>query len=312
MNLFQAARSFVCVAETGSLAKAAERLATSSATISRHVSDLEEALGCRLFQRTTRKLRLTESGMLCLERLTRSLDEIDELTQLIQAENNQPRGTLRISSTTQFWVRKIAPVLSSFLRQHPFLNVQVNVTERCVDLIEEGYDIALQIERPTSNSVVAKPLRYLERILCASPEYLRREGEPRTHADLADHNCLVYAHAAEQVEWKLKDGNGSQYSVEVCGDVRANDTNTLRMVAIAGGGIMLGPLFTLEEELASGRLVRVLPELHSVDPYLWIVYPSRRHLSLKVRRFIDFLDREFGQDYAADPISPPAPFVRKT
>jgi DNA-binding transcriptional LysR family regulator len=290
MNLLDCARSFVTVAELGSFARAADRLSLSAAAVSRHIAYLEETLGERLLQRTTRKVRMTETGQLCLDRYQRILGELEDLNQLVQGSRADPQGLLRISSTTLFWMKRIAPVLPEFLRRYPKIGVQVNLTERSVDLVDEGYDLALQIERPTGHSIVARSLLVLHRILYAAPAYLEKHGVPASHLDLSGHNCLVYAHSGEQVEWRFWAGDGQELRVPVQGSVRSNDANTLRLAALEGVGIGRGPLFILEEDLRSGRLVQVLPQLKSVDPDLWVVYPSRRQLAPKVRFFVDFLE----------------------
>jgi DNA-binding transcriptional LysR family regulator len=290
MNQLDCARSFVAVARLGNFARAAELLNLSAAAVSRHIAHLEESLGTRLLQRTTRSVRLTDTGQLCLERLQHILGELEDLTQLVRADGADPQGHLRISSTTQFWMKRVAPVLPDFLKRYPKISVHVNLTERCVDLIDEGYDLALQIERPTGHSLVVRSLLVLERILYASPNYLASHEAPVNHTALSHHNCLVYAHSGEQVEWRFWDREGTELRVPVQGSVRSNDANTLRLAALADIGIGRGPLFILEDDLRAGRLVRLLPELKSVDPDLWLVYPSRRQLAPKVRIFADFLE----------------------
>lgn len=290
MNLLDCMRSFVTVAELGNFARAADRLNLSAAAVSRHIAFLEETLGERLLQRTTRKVRVTETGQMCLERFQRVLGEIEDVMQLVQVGRAVPQGRLRISSTTHYWMKRIAPRLPEFLKRYPRVSVQVNLTERNVDLVEEGYDLALQIERPTGHSLVARSLLVLHRILYASPSYLREHGAPSSHLELSTHNCLVYAHSSEQVEWRFWDRDGEELRVPVQGSVRSNDANTLRLAAIEGVGIGRGPRFILEDDLREGRLVQLLPELRSVDPDLWMVYPSRRQLAPKVRVFADFLE----------------------
>lgn len=290
MNLLDCARSFVAVARLGNFARAAELLNLSAAAASRHIAHLEESLGTRLLQRTTRTVRLTETGQLCLERLQLILGELEDLTQLVQGERAEPQGLLRISSTTQYWMKRIAPVLPDFLKRYPKICVHVNLTERCVDLIDEGYDLALQIERPTGHSLVVRSLLVLNRILYASPAYLETHETPVSHLSLSNHNCLVYAHSGEQVEWRFWDKDANELRVPVNGTVRSDDANTLRLAALEGIGIGRGPLFILEDDLRSGRLVQLLPELKSVDPDLWLVYPSRRQIAPKVRLFADFLE----------------------
>jgi DNA-binding transcriptional LysR family regulator len=255
-------------------------------------------LGGRLLQRTTRSVRLTDVGELCLERFTRLLVDLDDTTQLVNRGTVEPQGVLRVSSTTLFWMQRIAPVLPEFLLLNPKLAVHVNLTERSVDIVEEGYDVALQITRPNVRSVVAKALLHLRRVVYATPAYLKQFGTPRRPGDLAQHNCLLYAHSGEVVEWRFRRG-GREEGVKVEGNLRSSDASTLRLAALAGVGIARGPLFILADDLKSGRLVQLLGQYQSVDPELWVVYPSRRQLSAKVRAFVDFLEEKFGGEAVA-------------
>lgn len=295
MDLMQCIKSFVLVVETGGFARAAERLNLSNAATTRHVAHLEALLGGRLLNRTTRKLRMTEAGQVCFERFQRMLDELEDAAQAVQAGAIEPQGLLRVASTMQFWMNRIAPTLPEFQRRYPKLSLQVNLTERILDIVEEGYDLALQIVRPQAQTLVAKAVLPLRRIVYASPDYVRHYGCPRRPEDLAQHNCLLYAHYAENVDWQFT-RDGEEYRVRVDGTLRSNDINTLRICTLAGLGVARGPIFLLTEDLKAGRLIHLLPEYESVDPYLWAVYPSRRMLSAKVRVFIDFLEERFPSD----------------
>jgi DNA-binding transcriptional LysR family regulator len=242
-------------------------------------------------------MRITETGQMCLERFARVLGDIDDVAQLVQGGTVEPQGLLRISSTTLFWMHRIAPVLPEFQSRYPKIALQANLTERQVDLVEEGYDLALQITRPDAHSVVAKAIVPLRRVIYASPQYLERHGTPRKPEDLLKHNCLLYAYSGESVEWHFRKG-AEEYRVEVTGSLRSSDANTLRLAALAGAGIARGPVFILVDDLNSGRLIHLLPQLESVDPDLWALYPSKRQLSAKVRAFIDFLEEKFADDPA--------------
>lgn len=295
MDLLLCIKTFVTVAEAGSFARAAERLGLSNAAVTRHVASLEERLGGRLLQRTTRKVRITEAGQLCLERFGRVLGDLQDIGQLVQGGAVEPQGLLRITSTTLFWMHRIAPALPEFQKRYPKVSLQANLTERVLDIVEEGYDLALQIVRPDAHSVVARSIVPLRRIVYASPEYLEQHGEPQRPDDLAKHNCLVYAYSGETVEWLFRNGS-AEHRVEVNGTLRSSDANTLRLAALAGVGLARGPVFILADDLRAGRLVQLLPSYESVDPSLWAVYPSRRQLSAKVRAFIDFLEEKFEHD----------------
>ena len=278
------------VAELGTFSRAAERLNLSAAAVSRHILYLEETLGERLLQRTTRKVRITETGQLCLERYQRIFSELEDLTQVVQGRQAEPQGMLKVSATPLFWVSRVAPLLPAFLKRFPKISIQVNLNENAVDLVDEGYDLALNFNRPVGHSLVVRSLSVLRRVFFASPEYLRVHGTPLEPFDLADHNCVVYAHAGEQVEWPFWDRDGKEFRVPVTGSLRSNDSNTLREAALAGIGVGTGPLFLMSEDLASGQLVQLFTEFRSSDPDLWMIYPSRRQLSSKVRFFIDFLE----------------------
>jgi DNA-binding transcriptional LysR family regulator len=292
MDLVQTLRTFVAVAEANSFARAAERLGISNAAATRHVASLEQELGGRLFQRTTRKVRLTEVGEVCADRFARLLIDLDDTTQLVNRGTVEPEGVLRVSSTAPFWRLRIAPVLPEFLSRYPKLALHVNLSERSVDIVEEGYDLSLQISQPHAQSMIAKPLLRLQRIVYASPNYLKKFGEPRKISELANHNCLLYATAGEIVEWKFR-RNGKEERVRVEGNLRSSDAGTLRHAAFGNLGIGRGPLFMLIEDLKAGRLVQLLPQHESIDPELWMVYASRRQLSANVRVFIDFLEEKF-------------------
>ncbi|MBV7483675.1 LysR family transcriptional regulator [Bordetella sp. BOR01] len=293
MDLFAAIRTFVTIVDAGGLAQAAERLQISAAAVSRHLALLENHLEARLLDRTTRRHRLTEVGEACFERFSRILADIEQTRQLATAGTTEAKGVLRVASTIHFWTWRIANVLPEFMRQHPKLDVQVNLSERLVDLVEENYDVALQFHPPLSQSVVGRKITTLHRVVCASPDYLRIHGVPQTIEALSSRECLLYASRGELVEWRFRTPEGER-SVRVSGRLRSTDANTLRLASIAGIGIIRSPLFVVEDDLRAGRLQRIFPHLGSVDPDLLAVFPSRRHLPAKVRVFVDFLCDRFG------------------
>ncbi|CAM3866618.1 LysR family transcriptional regulator [Bordetella tumulicola] len=294
MDLFGAIRTFVTIVEAGGLAPAAERLQISAAAVSRHLALLENHLEARLLDRTTRRHRLTEIGEMCFERFSRILAELEQTAQLATAGTTEAKGVLRVASTMHFWTWRVAHVLPDFMRKHPKLDVQVNLSERLVDLVEENYDVALQFHPPVSQSVIGRKITTLHRVVCASPEYLRVQGVPQTIDELASRECLLYASRDELVEWRFRTAEGER-SVRVSGRLRSTDANTLRLAGMAGIGIIRSPLFVVEKDLAAGRLQRILPHVESVDPDLLAVFPSRRHLPAKVRVFVDFLCDRFGR-----------------
>lgn len=300
MDLLRSIKIFVQVAEMGSFSRAAIRLNLSAAAVSRHIAYLESALANRLLNRTTRKLRLTDFGQACLERYRRILEELDEVDRAAQAGALEPQGPLRVTSTMLFWMWRIAPRLPRFLQRFPKVSIQVNLTERIVDLVEEGYDLALQIDPPNARGAVGKSIVPLRRVICASPTYVKRNGPITRPEDLQQHNCLLYAHYAETVEWRFRRA-GQEIDVPVNGNLRSNDATTLKLAALAGVGVSRTPVFLIDEELATGALVPLLREYEVISPNLWVVYPSRRQLAPRVRVFIDFLEQDFASDQ-----SPPA------
>ncbi|WP_424138058.1 LysR family transcriptional regulator [Roseomonas chloroacetimidivorans] len=294
MDLLKSVQVFAKVAETGSFSRAATRLSISNAAATRHVAMLEKRFAIRLFERTTRRLRLTEAGHVCLEHCIRALAEL-ELAEMSASHGAiTPEGTLRVSSTSLFWMVCIAPRLPAFLRRYPRLTLQVNLTERQPDLVDEGYDASVQFLEPIGQTLVARRLRRIDRVVCASPEYIARRGRPASIPEVEKHDCLVYAQSAEVVEWQFDTEDGRVAAVPF-GQLRSTDAQTLRLAALAGLGIVRSPRFLVEEDLRVGRLIPLLEHARSVDPDLYVVFPSRKFMPAKLRVFVDFLSTEFGE-----------------
>ena len=297
MDLLHSVTTFLRVVESGSFAGAARRLDMSTAAVSRQIAFLEQTVGARLLNRTTRKLGLTEIGQVCFDRYSRIVAELDEVQQLAQAGTVSPQGTLRIASVMLFWIWRIAAVLPEFLTRHPNLRVQVSLTERVVDLVEEGYDVALQFEAPRGKSLQARRIVPIHRAIYASPAYLRSHPVPRKPGELRNHNCLLYALHTEEIEWEFR-RNGETIRVKVDGSFRSNDALSVRQAALQGLGIARGPVFLAHDDLQSGRLVRILPDYEVIGLELWAVHLGRQQLPAKVRVFVDFLEEKFGNDPA--------------
>ena len=289
MDLFISLRSFAQVVESGSFARAAERLALSTTAISKHVADLEAHLDTRLLNRTTRKLSLTESGQAFHERCTQLLHDLEEAEQEAAGATGAPRGTLRLTTSVNFGVREIAPAIARFAARYPELKFDVQLSDRIVDLVEEGFDLAIRIGRSGSENLVARRLGEIRVILCASPEYLQQHGTPSAPDDLAQHNCLTYEYSVPRSQWRLLDVTGNEHLVTVSGSMRSNNAELLAEVAAQGCGIVFHPDFIVNEYLQSGRLVPLLPDYTGSSLPIYAVYPSRKHLSAKVRAFVDFL-----------------------
>jgi DNA-binding transcriptional LysR family regulator len=294
MDRLGAMQVFAQVVELGSFARAAERLGLSTSACSRQVSELEAHLGTRLLNRTTRKLSLTESGQGFHERTLQLLSDLEEAEQVAAQSASTPRGTLRLTCSLAFGVRHLAPAIGDFMARNEQVKFDISVSERIVDLVEDGYDMAVRIGSVGSTNLVARKLGETRMILCASPDYVARCGMPRSPQDLTEHNCFTYANVAHPGQWRFFDRNGMEKVVQVAGNVHANNGDMLCALAVRGVGIVNEPDFMLAPELKAGRLVPLLPGWTGMRADVWAVYPSRRHLSGKVRAFVDFLAERFG------------------
>ncbi|ATP27734.1 LysR family transcriptional regulator [Chromobacterium violaceum] len=293
MDRFSEIRAFVCVAELGSFVAAAERLELSRAMVTKLVAALENRLGVRLMHRTTRKLSLTEAGETYLAQAGSLLGELDELDALLSHGASEPVGRLRVSAPVSFGMRYLGRIIGGFHQRHPQIEVELNLNDRRVDLVEEGFDLALRVSNLSDSSLVARKLAQVEDLLAASPDYLARHGTPQGPEELAGHQCLLYALTAQPNVWDYQAPDGTQGRVKVKGGLKANNGDVLTDAAVHGMGIVLQPRFLLEEELADGRLVPVLPGYHWHCLDLSVVYPVRRHVPGKVRVFVEYLAEFF-------------------
>ena len=295
MDRFQSLAVFAAVVEQGSFARAAERLDLSASAVSRHVSDLEAHLGVRLLNRTTRRLSLTEAGSAFHERAVQLLFDLEEAESAVAAGAVVPRGTLRLTCAIAFGERYIAPAIADFAERHGELRFDVELSDRMVDLVDEGLDLAIRIGASPSQALIARRIADTALVCCAAPAYLAQHGRPRVPEDLARHRCLTYAYLARRDVWRFTDASGTQRSVRVAGPVHANNGSFLAAAAKAGMAIALEPDFIVGDDIRAGRLVRVLPGFTPPTSPIYAVYPSRRHLSAKVRAFVDFLVERFAQ-----------------
>ncbi len=294
MDRLAAMTAFARVAETRSFSEAARRLGVSKSVVSRQIMALETDLGARLFHRTTRSLTLTEAGQGYYERVSRILADVDEANQSVTRLQAAPRGRLRVNAPMSFGVRHLAPAIPDFLALHSEVEIDMSMNDRFVDLVDEGFDVAVRIGRLTDSGLVARKLAPLRRVVCASPAYLAAKGVPRTPADLAAHQCLSYSNMAVSDEWSFVGAAGRPMAVEVKGRLRVNNGDTLRIAALRGLGLVTQPSFIVGADLQAGTLVGVLSEYVAQDGAVHAVYPHSRHLSPKVRAFVDFLAERFG------------------
>lgn len=281
-------RLFVTVAESGSFTAAAAQLNLTVAAVSRRIKALEQRLGVRLFNRTTRRVRLTEAGEIYLAQVRRSLAELRETELQLTELSTEPRGALRINAPMSFGVRRLAPLVAQFAGRHPHLEIQLQLDDTFVDIVREGFDLALRIGHLADSSLVARPLVPVPRYICAAPTYLEKRGRPQRPADLHQHDCLHYNNISLREDWTLGGPDGPE-TVAVQGGYCSNNGDVLCQAAIEGLGIVLSPDFIVADALAEGRLVRIL-EGYEPPPYtLHAVYPSRAFVPAKVRLFSDFL-----------------------
>ena len=295
MDRFQAITAFARVVETGSFARAAERLGVSVSAVSRQVSELEAHLDARLLNRTTRRLSLTESGRLFYERCVQLLADLDEAEQSAHAGTARPRGTLRLSCAVTFGERHLAPAVAELAARYPELEFDVELSDRAVDLVDEGFDAAVRIGAIGSQNLVGRRVGSTHAVCCAAPAYLQRHGEPKRPEDLARHVCLSYEYAAHRNTWSFQDRQGRDRSVKIDGPIQANSGHFLAALAASGVGIACEPDFIVGPDVRAGRLVRILRGFEPPPWSIYVVYPSRRHLSAKVRAFAEFLSERFAQ-----------------
>lgn len=285
-------KSFITVAELASFSQAARRLGLSKSLISRHVSGLEAELGVLLLTRTTRRLALTEAGRAYAERCQRILADLEEADEAIGNLQAVPRGRLKVTAPMSFGALHLAPVLPAFTERYPDIQLDLSLSDRMVDLIEDGFDLALRAGRMGDSSLIAKRLCPIRRVACASPAYLEKRGTPATPADLSLHLCLSHSELAVS-EWRFIDAQQRPLIAEVKGPVRLNNGEAMRHLALAGVGIVYLPTFFIGPDIRAGRLIPLLEAFIPQDSALYAVYPHARHLSPKVRVFVDFLAQSF-------------------
>jgi DNA-binding transcriptional LysR family regulator len=298
MDRFDNMRVFAKVVESGSFTGAAMRLGISASMVSQHVKELEERLAARLLNRTTRRVSLTETGRAYFERCTRLLADLEETEQAVSDMHAAPRGALRLNAVPSFGILHLAPAIADFTARFPGISVELMLSERPVDLIAEGFDVAVRVEEMPDSSLIARQLAPCRMVVCGAPSYFERHGVPRTPSDLSAHNCLTpagdvlpYYHA-----WHLTAADGTALNISPIGNLRSNSGAVLKVAALAGHGLACLPTYFVGEALQSGRLMTVLDDYIASPLTLRALYPHNRHLSAKVRAFVDFLVARFGQE----------------
>jgi DNA-binding transcriptional LysR family regulator len=288
MDRLTSLTTFVRVVDSGGFSAAGRRLNMSTTMVSNHVHALEERLGARLLHRTTRKVSLTEVGKAYYDRCTQILADLEQADDIAGALQSTPRGTLRIYTATHM-VPFVAPAVTEFLASYPQVMIDLTMGEREIDMIDEGFDLAIRLTPPPDSSLIVRSLATWRHVLCCSPAYLEKHGPPHQLSELADHNCVRHVLYPFGDSWHFLDSKGAPVSVRVSGNLITNSGETLRVAALRGGGIFLAAGFLLADDLEAGRLIRLLPEYRPVELSMNAVYPHRHHLSAKVRSFIDLL-----------------------
>jgi DNA-binding transcriptional LysR family regulator len=279
---------FTRVVDAGGFSAAARRLEMSTTMVSNHIQALEDRLGVRLLNRTTRRVSVTEIGRTYYDRCVQILAQVEEADRLASEMQATPRGKLRLYSNASI-VGFIAPVVGDFIAAYPLVSAELTVGERMVDLIEEGYDLAIRTTPPPDSSLIVRRLTPWRHVVCCAPSYLERHHAPRVADDLKHHNCLRYAHYPFGEEWHFTGPHGESIAVPISGNFVTNNPEALKRMGLDGHGVLLGPSFLIADELNSGRMVRLLADLTPIELSINALYPHRHHLSTTVRRFIDLL-----------------------
>jgi len=294
MDRFRALETFVKIVDAGTLSRAAEAMALSTAVVSRTLAELESHLGTRLMHRSSRRLRLTESGTVFYERAKQLLADLGEAEAIASAATVEPGGMLRIAAPVTFGIIHLAPLWPKFLAAYPKLKLDISLSDRHVDVIDEGFDVAVRIVRTPGPTLIARKLAMTQLLVTASPAYIAARGLPTAPQDLAAHDCINYSYLAPRDEWLLYSTiDGSEHRVGVSCRMYVNNGDTIRDATLAGLGIALQPRFAIADDLARGTLVEALPSYRGPDIGIYAMYPTRRHLSAKVRVFVDFLTAAF-------------------
>ena len=293
MDLFYSMRMYVAVVEGGSFAAAADKLEISRAMVSKQIQKLEEHLGTRLMNRTTRRLSLTETGRAFYDRSTEILQDVEDAEQIAGHMTRTPQGVLRVTIPLSYGQHRLATIIGAYTQAYPQVQLDIALSDRKVDLIEDGFDLAVRIGALPQSDLIARKIGGVRSIVCASPDYVARHGAPRTPQELSGHACLGYSLTGSGADWRFETPDGPLV-VPISGPIRADNGDIIRLAGLSGAGILFQPHFIVGDDLAAGRLVQLLPGWQSAELGVYAVYPSRKHLSAKVRTFVDFLAEALG------------------
>jgi DNA-binding transcriptional LysR family regulator len=296
MDRLDSLESFVAVVEVGQFSAAAERLGIGKSVVSRRVSELEEHLGARLLQRTTRKLSLTDAGREFYPRALQLLEDLSEAEQSVSSGQQALSGRIRIATPLTFGLLHLKPVLSEFMQEHPGVLLDLDMDDGQVDLIQEGVDLALRIGRLESSSMIALPLAPVRAVIVASPDYLAAHGTPERPEDLLRHQALCYTNLPDPQRWRMTDADGKAHIIHMSARLLANNGDMILEAAQAGLGICMTPTFIAYRAIQEGRLKAILSDCQLPSATAYAVYPTRRFVPARVRALVDFLKQRFGDN----------------
>jgi len=288
MDKFQEMQAFATVVDHGSFVKAADALAMSKAAVSRYVGELEARLGVRLLHRTTRRLSMTEEGQVFHARCKELLSGLNEAEAEISSRNLSASGLVRVNAPVTFGILHLAPLWGEFMALHPKVTFEITLVDRVVDIVEEGYDLAVRIATLPSSTLISRRLSSARLVLCASPQYLEQHGTPQHPDELAKHTIIAYSYLSTKDEWQFVGPEG-KISIQTRPCMHTNSGETCRAAALAHQGVILQPTFLVGQDIIEGRLVELLPQYRGAEFGIFAVYPTRKHVPTKVRVLIDFL-----------------------
>ncbi len=290
---------FSALASAGSLSAAARELGITTPAVSKHLAQMEARVGVSLMSRTTRRMSLTPEGELYLDHARRILSEIDDMAQLLGTSKAMPKGLLRVNATLGFGRSHVAPLISRFVRKHPEVEVQLQLSVNPPPISEDSFDVCIRFGAPPDSRVIARHIAPNRRLLCAAPAYLARHGIPKVPGDLSKHNCIGIRQGEEAYGvWRLSSGRGKKVATEAIktrGNLSTNDGEIAVNWALDGHGILMRAEWDIERYLKNGRLVQVLPQYYTPDADIHAVYPQRHQMAARVRAFVDFVAQSLTQ-----------------
>jgi len=285
--------TFTQIVDSGTITAAAEHLQLAKSAVSRRLSELEEKLGVELFHRSTRKMNLTDSGIVFYQQCTQILDDLMEAEFSVTQSHQEIRGKIKVAAPLSFGLMHLAPAIFDFKKLHPAITFDIDFSDREVDLIQEGFDVGVRIAELKDSSLIARKLAELSTVVCASPDYLRQHGEPKKPEELAQHDCITYSYLERPELWSFLDKDENPITTTVQQIIRVNNGEFMRDAAAAGLGIIRQPTFIAYTDIAAGKLIPILQEYKSMPVNAYAIYPPTRHLSQRVRQFIDFLAERY-------------------